>query len=269
MDLSIIIPAYEESKKIARDIREATEFLAHHQLTGQIIVVDDGSADGTDKVAQAALEHPPEGVSLEVIRYPDHTGKGFAVRNGIVASTGDYVMFADSGSCVPYEEVLQGLKLVKDGQCDIAHASRRMAGCHVDYSKAFHRRIFSNIFRSCIMWFMGIPSELTDTQCGFKIYRGTIARRLYSQAITDGSAFDIEIILRARRAGYKIKEFPVRWTCDPDSRLSVVRSFWYIPRELLHMKIALLRERSSSLNTTSPAYAQDERASAGQTPPKH
>ena len=78
--------------------------------------------------------------------------------------------------------------------------------------------------------------------------------------------FDIEIILRARRAGYKIKEFPVRWTCDPDSRLSVVRSVWYVPRELWHIKMALRREHSPAMGAASPACVQDERTPASQTP---
>ncbi|UCD53436.1 MAG: glycosyltransferase [Phycisphaerales bacterium] len=254
MDLSIVIPAYEESEKIVHDVREAAEFLAGNHLTGQIIVVDDGSTDDTAAVAKNALSDPHEGVSLEVIRYPEHKGKGYAVRTGIASATGDFVMFADSGSCVPYEEVLHGLKMIKDDECDIAHASRRVDGCRVDYSQAFHRRICSNLFRSCILWLMGIPSDLTDTQCGFKIYRGTIARRLYREAVTDGSAFDIEIILRARRAGYRIKEFPVRWTCDPDSRLSVVKSVWYIPRELWQMKMALRHEHRNRSDTAPATY---------------
>jgi len=254
MDLSIVIPAYNESEKIARDIQEAAEFLADSKLTGQIIVVDDGSADNTAAAAKDALPHPPAGVYLDVIRYDQHKGKGCAVRTGITGATGDFVMFADSGSCVPYSEVSHGLKLIKDGECDIAHASRRLDGCRVDYSRAFHRRVFSNLFRACIMRLMGIPSDLTDTQCGFKIYRGTVARRLYYEAVTDGSAFDIEIILRARRAGYRIKEFPVRWTCDPDSRLSVVKSVWYVPRELWQIRMALRREEHARPETIRQAY---------------
>jgi len=266
MDLSIVIPAYEESEKIVRDIREAAEFLADHQLTGQIIVVDDGSADDTAAVARTALAGPPEGVSFEVIRYPEHKGKGYAVRTGIASATGDFVMFADSGSCVPYEEVLHGLKLIKEGGYDIAHASRRLDGCHVDYGQAVHRRICSNLFRACILWLVGIPSDLTDTQCGFKIYRGSVARRLYSECMTDGSAFDIEIILRAHRAGYRIKEFPVRWTVDPDSRHSIVKSLWSIPRELWQIKMALRREDKGRSNPAPAACRQDTCPPASEAP---
>jgi hypothetical protein len=80
---------------------------------------------------------------------------------------------------------------------------------------------------------MGVPAELTDTQCGFKIYKGDVARHLYGECIIDGYTFDIEVVLRALKEGYKIKEFAIDWICDPDSRLSPVRNSWQILRELL------------------------------------
>jgi hypothetical protein len=86
---------------------------------------------------------------------------------------------------------------------------------------------------------MKIPSELTDTQCGFKIYRGDVARQLYGESVTDGFAFDIEIIMRAQKEGYRIKEFPLQWSCDRDSRLSPTRSFWQVFSELRAIKQAL------------------------------
>ena len=83
---------------------------------------------------------------------------------------------------------------------------------------------------------MKIPPELTDTQCGFKIYKGDVARHLYGECMTDGFAFDIEIIIRAGKEGYRIKEFPIDWTCDRDSRLSPTRSSWRVLSELLKIK---------------------------------
>jgi len=237
MDLSIVIPAFGESKKIASDVESAAIFLADHRLTGEIIVVDDGSQDGTSQAARN-VKVPPQ-IARRVLRYEQHRGKGRAVRTGIMDSKGDYVMFADSGSCVPYEDALRGLELLKNRQCDIAHGSRKMQGCHIGRAQSLYRRICSRIFHWYVVHKMGVPSEFTDTQCGFKIYRGDAARRLYGKAISDGFAFDIEIIMRAQKESYRIKEFPITWSCDRDSRLSPTRSMWQVLSELTAIKRAL------------------------------
>ncbi len=234
MDLSIVIPAFEESEKIARDIEAAAAFLVGNDLGGEIIVVDDGSADHTSEVAQS-VETPPT-VNLRVIRNETHSGKGHAVRTGINDTTGQYVMFADSGLCVPYENSLQGLALVKSGTCDIAHGSRKTPGCHIERAQSLYRQICSKLFHRFVVVVMNIPLELSDTQCGFKIYNGDVARKLYVEAVIDGFAFDIEIILRALRKGYRIKEFPLDWACDYDSRLSPNRSIWSILFDLITIK---------------------------------
>jgi len=236
MDLSIVIPAFEESKKIARDIEAATAFLKDNHFTGQIIVVDDGSKDNTAEVVKNAVTSSPPGIELKVERYSHHRGKGYAVRRGIEQTTGEYVMFADSGCCVPYEDTLRGLELIKSGACDIAHGSRKMRGCHIEKAQSLYRRICSKMFHWFVIHDMKIPAEFTDTQCGFKIYRGDIARHLYGECITDGFIFDIEIIMRAQKEGFRIREFPIDWTCDRDSRLSPTRSSWRVLSELLTIR---------------------------------
>jgi dolichyl-phosphate beta-glucosyltransferase len=237
MDFSIVIPAYEESRKIARDISEAAGFLETHKFTGQIIVVDDGSRDNTTAVVRKTTI--PPNVRLNVIRYEKHRGKGYAVRTGMKQSKGDYVMFADSGSCVPYEDTLRGLELLKSDTCDIAHGSRKMRGCHIEKTQSLYRRICSRMFHWFVIHDMKIPAEFTDTQCGFKMYKGDVARHLYGEAITNGFTFDIEIIMRAQIEGYRIKEFPIDWTCDRDSRLSPTRSSWQVLSELLRIRRVL------------------------------
>ena len=240
MDLSIVIPAFEESRKITRDVEAASAFLKGEDLAGEIIVVDDGSRDDTAAAAKKA-DLPPD-VHLDVIRYDTHRGKGYAVRTGMAASKGDYVMFADSGGCVPYENVLRGLDMLKSGVCELAHGSRKLRESSIQQRQAWYRRILSRIFRWVVIRAMKVPAGLTDTQCGFKMYRGDVARTLYGVCITDGFMFDVEIIMRARGAGYSIREFPIEWTSDRDSRLSLMRNAWRVLRELLTIRHTLARK---------------------------
>jgi len=238
MKLSIVIPAFNESGKIGRDVESACEFLQRNGLEGEIIVVDDGSRDATADEVKKAGEKYRNRVDVMVIRNRQHHGKGHAIRNGIMQATGDYVMFADSGSCVPFDNTLRGLELLKADKCDIAHGSRRLAGAHLIKDQGLYRHFCSVIFHWFVIRVMKFPAQLTDTQCGFKIYRGDVARPLYGQCQTSGFMFDIEIIRRAINQHYRIAEFPIDWTCDPDSRLSPTRSFWRILAELLKIRKA-------------------------------
>ncbi|MHC4122885.1 MAG: glycosyltransferase [Planctomycetota bacterium] len=236
MDLSVVIPAFNEANKIAKDIETAAEFMCKNNLKAEIIVVDDGSSDGTDKEAEKKQRQLPDNVKLEVIRYERNKGKGHAVKVGMKETSGNYVMFADSGCCVPYLEVLKGIDMIENGECDIAHGSRKMGGCYIHKGQSLYRRACSRLFHFMIIHWMGILKAFTDTQCGFKIYRGDVGRKLYEQCLTDGFMFDIEIILRAQRSGYEIKEFAIEWTCDRDSRLRPTKSLSSVIRELIAIK---------------------------------
>ena len=240
MDLSIVIPAFEEGHKIARDVTAAAQFLQANHLHGEVLVVDDGSTDNT---AQAARDvQVPDEVERRVVRYEPHRGKGYAVRTGMTQTTGEYVMFADCGLCIPYGNALEGLEMLKNGACDIAHGSRRHLQSDILKDQPWHRRLLSRTFKATVRLVLGVPRDLTDTQCGFKVYKGGVARALYSRCITDGFMFDIEIILRAVKEGYRIGEFPVEWVCDLDSRLSVARTPWPVLSELRTIKRAMADE---------------------------
>ena len=247
MDLSIVIPAFEEGHKIARDVAAAAQFLQDNRLTGEVLVVDDGSQDGT---AQAAQNVPvPTGVVRRVVRYELHRGKGYGVRTGMTQTTGHFVMFADCGLCIPYDNVLAGLEMLKSGTCDIAHGSRRHIQSAILRAQPWHRRLISRLFKATVRTMLGVPRYLTDTQCGFKVYRGNVARELYGQCVTDGFLFDIEIILRAVKKGYRIGEFPVQWACDRDTRLSVARTPWPVLSELRALRRAMANS-SITVRTT-------------------
>lgn len=232
MDLSIIIPAHCEEHKIGQDVREACSFLQEQKLDGEIIVVDDGSMDQTAAVARQAGAGQP----VTVIRLESNRGKGYAVRQGICRSSGRVVMFCDSGSCTPLRFISTGMELLASGQCQLAHGSRRLADSVVLRSHSRYRRLISQVMRWILIAWLGMPRRLSDTQCGFKLYHGDIARELYGQAVADGFLFDIEIIMRALAKKYRICEFPIEWRADPDSRLSPRRHSASVLTELWALK---------------------------------
>ncbi len=246
MHLSIVIPAFNEASKIARDVTEAAAFLFGHKLSGEIVVVDDGSSDDT---AAAAENTPvPDGVVLRAIRYEHNVGKGHAVKTGMAATQGKYAMFADSGLPVQYEYAWHGLQLLRSGMCDIAHASRWTGGSKILRRQNLYRRTVSRMVRFVLPFFAGFPRGITDSQCGFKLYRGDVARELYRHCQTVGFMFDAEIILRARREGYRICEFPVEWSWDPDSRLHPAREPLHVLKDLLLIRWRVRRVRTGSVS---------------------
>ncbi|MHC5082953.1 MAG: glycosyltransferase [Planctomycetota bacterium] len=234
LELSIVIPAYNESGKIERDILSAEGFLTSESISGQVIVVDDGSSDDTATVAKEVIKSiQPAG---DVVRLEKNKGKGAAIRAGIGKSQGDFVVFTDSGCCIPYEEIKLGLDLINSGKCQIAHGSRKMSDTHIHRPQSTYRKICSKMFHWFLIHDIKRLGNLTDTQCGFKVYQGPIARDLYAKSEIDGFMFDIEIILLALSAGHTICEFPVDWTCDPDSRLKPVRELMRVFSDLIQLK---------------------------------
>jgi dolichyl-phosphate beta-glucosyltransferase len=236
LELSIVIPAYNEANKIGHDILAAATFLQENRMAGEVIVVDDGSSD--DTAAWAQKVRLPRDVTLKVIRLERNRGKGHAVRTGILQSTGKVVMFADCGSCIPYPQALDGLALLEKKACQVAVGSRRSVDSTIVQNQSLYRRLCSLAFRVALRILLPELRHLDDTQCGFKLYEGSLARTLFAQARIDGFLFDVEVLVLAERHGAKICQFPVLWTCDRDSRLSaaqhsksVLRELWAIRKE--------------------------------------
>jgi dolichyl-phosphate beta-glucosyltransferase len=237
LDLSIVIPAFKEAHKIPADVAAADEFLTRAGLSGEILLVNDGSTDATLKTARALQERYPR---LAVLSYEKNRGKGHALKQGMSYASGRFLMFADAGLCVPYDIARIALTMLELDMCDIAHGSRRMRGS-VKKEQPLYRRLGARAFAVLIHTAVGVPGSISDTQCGFKLYRRAVAKRLYSELVTDGFMFDVELILRALRDGCRILEFPVLWTNDADTRMNPMTDSGKLLQDLATIRWSLWR----------------------------
>lgn len=218
MKLSIVVPVFNEARKITHDLELLESYLKNQPLPHEVIVVDDGSTDGTH---QRVLEFTRTRPAFRGIRYVQNRGKGNAVKVGMQLATGDVVMFVDAGSCVPYSCIERGLAVLQSGY-DVALGSRAIAGSKILVESPLYRRIGSRIFGFFARRLIDLR-PVRDTQCGFKMFRATAAERLFRIQLISGFMFDIELIANAKRLGYRTIEFPVEWTNDFDTRFNPVR----------------------------------------------
>ncbi len=214
--LSIVIPAYNEEKKIAKDIEAVYEYFKEYKIDGELIIVDDGSKDDTYNFANSFIKNYP---SLKVLNYGRNRGKGYAVKTGILNATGDYILVADSGICVPYKCANDGLELLKQGN-DIAIGSRRIADKkrQIVKNQPLYRRLGSKVFHFLINTFNVIPPGIDDTQCGFKLFKKEAAHNIFKKMFTEKFMWDVEMLRRVVKEKYKVVPFGVQWSNDPDTR---------------------------------------------------
>jgi len=230
--LSIIIPAYNEEKKIKNDIIQAFNFLRKEKINGELIISTDGITDNTNKIVKNLQNKYKNLILLTEI---NKVGKGFAIKKGVSIATGKYIMFADAGYCVPFKFINDGLKLIRKGY-DCVLASRIEQTSHIEQAQPLYRQIGSKIFGFTVRILMGIPKVVRDTQCGFKIYKKNVAKKLFNQLKTKGFMFDIELILRAKKLNYKINTFPVSWSNDFDTKFNPISGSMKNFKELFSIK---------------------------------
>jgi dolichyl-phosphate beta-glucosyltransferase len=229
--LSVVVPAYNEAQRIGSTLARIREYFQAQSYPVELIVVDDGSRDETVAVARRALEGFPRGA---VISYRPNRGKGHAVRTGIVATAGDHVLFTDADLSTPIEEVERAFGLLEQGT-DMVLGSRA-AGTTVVRRQPLYRRLaarFFNRVRDTIVPGTGVA----DSQCGFKLFRGPVARDLFGRQRVDRFMFDVETLYLASRLGYRYAEMPVAWADVPGSKVRVVRGALELLPELLSIRL--------------------------------
>jgi dolichyl-phosphate beta-glucosyltransferase len=239
--LSVVIPAYNEEENIGPSVRALEAFLQGTSVPHEIIVVDDGSQDAT---AEHATRLAAAGLPIVLLRSERNFGKGHAVRTGMLAVRGRYVVFMDADLSYPVEDIEGLLTLLKEGY-DLVIGSRALPESNMLVRPPLRRylagRVYSLLVQIVLM--RGIP----DTQCGFKGFKREVANDLFSRLTLDGFAFDVELLFLARKRGYRIKTIPVSLTFAQKS--SKVRLF----ADSLHMLLDLLRIR---LNDIRGFYAR-------------
>jgi dolichyl-phosphate beta-glucosyltransferase len=235
IELSVVVPAYNEERRLAPGLRQALEYLARRREPFELLVVDDGSRDETARVAESFA-----GQGVRVVRHERNRGKGAAVRTGLLASRGRKVLISDADFSTPIEEIEKLERFLQDGT-PLVIGSRGLADSQIRQRQPFYREMMGRTFNRLIRLF-GVRG-IRDTQCGFKLARGEEGRRIAAELKIEGFAWDVEMIWLARRRGYRIVEVGVVWVNSPDSRVDPIRSSFSMLRDVITMRLRHRGER--------------------------
>ncbi|MFD1875565.1 glycosyltransferase [Hymenobacter bucti] len=239
MELSLIIPAFNEALRIGPTLRGAHRFLAARPASFEIIVVDDGSTDDTVALVTALAGELP---GLRVLCSPANRGKGHAVRLGMRAATGSIRVFADADGSTPIAELDALLRALAAG-ADIAIGSRYLADSRVTRPQPWSRRVWSRLVNRVVQ--RGLLPGIADTHCGFKAFTAAAAAHIFAACTVDGWSFDLEVLARARAYGFCIQEVPVRWENDERSKARLRQ----LPQEFRH--VYRLRQQLRQIDSVS------------------
>lgn len=238
--LSIVIPAYNEEKRIPSTIEKISEYMKGRFRGFEILVVDGGSRDYTVTFVRRMIFKFP---AVRIIKNEHNMGKGHAVRAGVMEARGELILVSDADLSTPISE-LEKLMARIDGGADIAIGSRRLKGSELMIPQPWYRermgRIFNILVRTLVM------GGIMDTQCGFKLLRREPARRIFGLARLNGFAFEVEALYLARILGYKTSEVPVIWLDSPSSRLSPVGDPINMVSDLFRIRLNRILKRYTS-----------------------
>jgi dolichyl-phosphate beta-glucosyltransferase len=230
--LSMVIPAYNEARRLPAFLQRTVTYLEQRRLSYEILVVDDGSQDHTAQAVERLAQRSP---AVRLIQLTSNRGKGTAVRRGMQAARGTMQLFADADGATPIDE-LSHLESALAAGADLAIGSRALASHNPHYlvRARWHRSIMGSIFNAVVQR-LGLR-HISDTQCGFKLFRRSVAQDLFSVTCVDGYAFDLELLYIARQRGYRIAEVPVNWTDQAGSKVRPWRDGFLMLRELMAIR---------------------------------
>jgi dolichyl-phosphate beta-glucosyltransferase len=237
---SVVIPCYNEERRILPTLEHVVNFLGGRLQPWEVIVVDDGSSDRTSACVRERFGEQSE---VRVLRYDSNHGKGFAVREGVLASRGDRVLFSDADLSTPIAELAKLERHTETG-FDVVVGSRVASGSRILTPQPFPRRLSGALFRSFVRAF-GLTT-VRDTQCGFKLLRRAAVEPILQRVATEGFAFDVELLARAERAGLRVGEVGVDWSDATGTKLRLFPDAWRMAVDLLRIHRRLAAERALS-----------------------
>ncbi|MBZ5578395.1 MAG: glycosyltransferase family 2 protein [Acidobacteriia bacterium] len=212
--ISIIIPAYNEEKRLPATLEKVGEYLRRSEWEfAEIVVVDDGSRDATAEVARRA--------GARLLSNPGNRGKGYSVRHGMLEAKGDWALFSDADLSSPIAEVEKVWSAAEGGRAAVAIGSRAMDRSLIGVRQPFFRDRIGRLFNLVMRLATGL--SFRDTQCGFKLFEAPAAREIFSRQRLDGFGFDVEVLYIAQRLGYRCVEVPVRWNDVAGTKVSLWR----------------------------------------------
>jgi len=230
-DISVVIPAYNESKRLPETLHAVEDFFNSRNLSREILVVDDGSQDDTFQIAQSLQDRI---TGLKILCNDQNRGKGFSVRHGMLKAIGELALMMDADQSSPMEELDKLLPSVRDGHSDIAIGSRALKNSEIVVHQPFYREPLGYLYNDLIQFLL--LKGIEDTQCGFKLFRREVARDVFSRGKLVGFAFDVEVLFIARKLGYRIAEIPIRWRNDPDTKIKLLRHGSNMLADLLRIR---------------------------------
>jgi dolichyl-phosphate beta-glucosyltransferase len=216
-DISVVIPAKNEEGRLPQFLQSLIAYCQKSRYRYELIVVDDGSSDKTSEVVLNLKKSFP---SLILIRFEHNQGKGASVKHGLLSARGQIALFMDADGSTPAEEIEKNLGFLTAGY-DIVIGSRALDNTSCSIKALPYRKLMGRFFSFFVHRFL--IKDITDTQCGFKIFRRSIIRPLWENIRISGFGFDLEVLFLAQRMNYKIKEVSVNWTHRENSKINLVK----------------------------------------------